>query len=163
MRGFWSDTNVPKNVKYNETDVGKKVICKLKELLERINLYSSGEWFKIESAIYLIRRATHKNTKHLGDIRVVSYCGESTCRICGKDNGDSEYILKSNNEEWTFPSGYLHYIIDHGVEPSKEFEKFMLNLDIKSLELPPVPSDKLICDLNYLMMFMNPTGLQYSN
>jgi len=161
MEGFWTETNIPKKSSYNETEIGKKMIKKMNELDEYINLYSCLQWHMIEAVIHFINVLFHKGGKP--DMRVISYCGSAKCRICGKDNGDSEYIINTNKENWTFPSGYMHYIVDHGVTPSKEFERFILELDIKSLKHPPIPTDKLVFDLNYLYMISNRGGLEYSS
>lgn len=47
-----------------------------------------------------------------------AYRGWSNCRICGGMNGSEEY----KHGVWEWPSGYLHYIVEHGVVPSPEFE-----------------------------------------
>lgn len=43
------------------------------------------------------------------------YKGPSKCRICGSLNGSSEFTY----HHYTWPSGYSHYIRDHGVAPNK--------------------------------------------
>jgi hypothetical protein len=48
--------------------------------------------------------------------------GHSTCRLCGKQNGASEYTV----EHWTWPEGFQHYVLEHGVRPSPHFERFIL-------------------------------------
>jgi hypothetical protein len=48
--------------------------------------------------------------------------GFSVCRICTKLNGSMEYELKG----WRWPSGYLHYLLDHHVKPSSAFVDFIL-------------------------------------
>lgn len=45
------------------------------------------------------------------------YKGSSKCRICGKRNGS--YELTDGKYIW--PSGYVHYIEEHDVVPSKDF------------------------------------------
>lgn len=47
--------------------------------------------------------------------------GRSTCRVCGCSNGSSEFSYK--NVVW--PSGLMHYIVDHNVKPSDKFIKFI--------------------------------------
>ena len=59
--------------------------------------------------------------------------GWSECRVCGKRNGSHELEW----ETFRFPSGYLHYLIDHRVKPDDAFyEAVMRNqeteLDISS-------------------------------
>lgn len=47
-----------------------------------------------------------------------TYMGYSTCRVCGKaDNGDSEF----SDGTYICPSGFGHYLSEHGVRPPAEF------------------------------------------
>ena len=39
--------------------------------------------------------------------------GWSTCRICGKINGSACLV----NDNFEYPEGYSHYIIDHNIMP----------------------------------------------
>ena len=52
---------------------------------------------------------------------VIYYKGFSYCRICGIQNGSTEYV----RDNWTWPEGYLHYIIEHNVSPTDEFYKYV--------------------------------------
>ena len=49
------------------------------------------------------------------------YTGTSPCRICKKSNGSTEYELGG----WRWPSGYLHYIVEHNVKPTPGFKDFV--------------------------------------
>ena len=51
----------------------------------------------------------------------VGYRGISMCRICGCMNGSREYEHKG----WVWPAGFAHYIEQHGVVPTQEFQKFI--------------------------------------
>ena len=51
-----------------------------------------------------------------------AYKGISHCRICNCRNGSEEYTYK--NHVW--PQGYMHYLIQHNVHPSKEFYDFIM-------------------------------------
>lgn len=51
-----------------------------------------------------------------------SFKGWSTCRICGHSNGSSEFSYKGV----TWPSGLMHYIVDHNVKPSDQFIQFII-------------------------------------
>jgi hypothetical protein len=64
------------------------------------------------------------------DCRVILYRGWSTCRICDKRNGSSEFsvMLRSESVNWIWPVGYLHYIESHNVKPSPEFIHFVDSL-----------------------------------
>jgi hypothetical protein len=53
----------------------------------------------------------------------IVYRGKSSCRLCGGANGHVAFRLL----EWEWPSGYRHYILDHDVRPSADFEWFILN------------------------------------
>lgn len=56
-----------------------------------------------------------------GKARRLAYRGMSRCRVCGKSNGCE--TLSYRNWEW--PSGFLHYLRDHGVKPSDDFIAFI--------------------------------------
>lgn len=45
------------------------------------------------------------------------YMGYSNCRICGQQNGTQTYYT----DLFAWPSGYKHYIKEHGVKPSAAF------------------------------------------
>jgi hypothetical protein len=51
----------------------------------------------------------------------VVYRGTSICRLCGCENGHEAFRLGG----WEWPSGYRHYIADHQVRPSGQFENFV--------------------------------------
>ena len=54
---------------------------------------------------------------------VLGRTGHSTCRICGRaDNGDSEY----SDGMYVWPSGFGHYVSEHGVRPPAEFVEHAL-------------------------------------
>ena len=46
-----------------------------------------------------------------------AYKGSSTCRVCGETNGSRE--LTDGTYVW--PSGFLHYVLEHAVKPPKHF------------------------------------------
>ncbi|MCA1198866.1 hypothetical protein K9B35_12890 [Sphingomonas sp. R647] len=58
----------------------------------------------------------------------MDWMGFSCCRLCGKVNGASDYRA----ERWTWPEGYRHYIADHLIRPSREFEEFVLGVQSTS-------------------------------
>jgi hypothetical protein len=51
----------------------------------------------------------------------IDWMGSSTCRLCGKPNGHSDFKAG----QWLWPQGYRHYIADHRVRPSPAFEAFI--------------------------------------
>lgn len=61
----------------------------------------------------------------LGRVEAVAtrivYRGISMCRLCGEENGHE--ALRS--ERWEWPAGLRHYLANHDVRPSPEFEEFI--------------------------------------
>jgi len=55
------------------------------------------------------------------DAQIVSYRGYSHCRICRCSNGSQSFRL----DIWEWPSGFRHYVAEHEVCPSPEFEAFI--------------------------------------
>jgi hypothetical protein len=53
----------------------------------------------------------------------IAYRGFSHCRICGCMNGSEAFRLA----EWEWPAGFRHYVADHCVRPSREFEAFVVD------------------------------------
>jgi len=47
--------------------------------------------------------------------------GLSRCRLCGRTNGDSSFRL----QVWEWPEGFRHYVADHSIRPSSDFERFV--------------------------------------
>ena len=54
---------------------------------------------------------------------ITRYRGISLCRICEQTNGNAEYSL----DDWCWPSGYMHYIQEHDVQPDEEFYKWIMD------------------------------------
>jgi len=52
----------------------------------------------------------------------ISYRGCSYCRLCGCTNGHEALRVR----DWEWPAGYRHYVVDHDLRPSAEFESFIL-------------------------------------
>jgi len=50
-------------------------------------------------------------------LAVVAYMGFSTCRICGRENGN----LDLSDGQYIWPSGFAHYVEEHGVRPPQAF------------------------------------------
>jgi hypothetical protein len=71
----------------------------------------------------------------------IMYRGSSHCRICGSINGSAEFMYSN----WCWPSGYMHYIEYHGVEPSQGF-KAMLNQAALDMANPSVHYAIEICE-----------------
>lgn len=43
--------------------------------------------------------------------------GCSTCRICGRENGNKTF----SDGVYMWPEGFAHYLSEHGVKPPQEF------------------------------------------
>jgi len=96
--------------------------------------YEEGYWRQSESEMSPLPWPTpdpgwSRRKEFLGkleDLEVTSFhmdfMGYSRCRLCGRDNGASEFKASG----WIWPEGYRHYIADHGVRPSVGFEEFIL-------------------------------------
>ncbi len=54
--------------------------------------------------------------------RSIAYKGSAPCRLCDRRRNGSETFRLLG---WEWPSGYLHYLTDHGVRPSAAFEAFV--------------------------------------
>lgn len=53
---------------------------------------------------------------------MIAAAGFSRCRLCQSPNGTVEFVLNG----WAWPSGFRHYVAEHGIRPSKEFEEFVV-------------------------------------
>ena len=51
----------------------------------------------------------------------VLFRGFSLCRVCGGQNGSESFQL----DVWEWPSGFRHYVADHEVRPSPQFDRFV--------------------------------------
>jgi hypothetical protein len=51
----------------------------------------------------------------------ITYRGKSLCRLCRCINGHEAFRLHC----WEWPTGYRHYIAEHLVRPSEQFERFV--------------------------------------
>lgn len=54
--------------------------------------------------------------------RSTAYKGSAPCRLCDRRHNGSETFSLFG---WEWPSGYIHYLTDHGVRPSAPFEAFV--------------------------------------
>jgi hypothetical protein len=61
-----------------------------------------------------------------------AFMGSSYCRLADYDkctkkdrNGSIEYVDSSNN--WAWPEGYKHYIVEHNVSPTNEFYEYIMS------------------------------------
>ena len=55
------------------------------------------------------------------------YFGCSNCRVCGQNNGSTEYRIEKDGTTFRMPEGMTHYYVDHNVHPSPEFREFVMN------------------------------------
>lgn len=73
----------------------------------------------VESQI--VYRPEKSHVKTLPQAFKMHFMGTSTCRCCGKNNGTGEYYFQG----WAWPDGYMHYLVEHHVEPSAAFMVFI--------------------------------------
>lgn len=71
-------------------------------------------WVQRDAFLDLLGRAE-------ADAQGVAYRGFSSCRLCGCRNGSRSFQL----DDWEWPEGFRHYIVDHQVRPSSEFQTFV--------------------------------------
>lgn len=108
MEGYWYSTN---GNNYSN-------IYRLKEfpkVEERIKPTKVSEEFiaKLEKLEALQKSA--KKLRH--------YMGYSKCTVCQCLNGTSEYYT----DKWAWPTGYLHYLLEHNVQTTEEFYNYVMN------------------------------------
>jgi hypothetical protein len=56
-----------------------------------------------------------KLRRALASLKLISYRGSSTCRLCGIRNGSRELQITSGEVAYRIPEGYLHYLTHHQV------------------------------------------------
>jgi len=56
--------------------------------------------------------------------RRTAFKGSAPCRLCDRRSNGSETLTFAG---WRWPSGYMHYVRDHGVKPSTRFERFVFD------------------------------------
>ena len=88
--------------------------------------------------------------------------GESSCRICSKSNGCDEYQILIDNITCIFPSGYLHYLVDHNIETTETFIKFITDLNLDKCLLPPKVSQATVRLSNYARISEGMSALKFS-
>ncbi len=94
-----------------------------------------GYWYSTQEPNF--PKPIHKNSPFEGKDEIVKklisvqnklysrhYKGFSKCRCCGAIIGSGEYSHKG----WICPECFLHYIIEHNIEPTEEFKKYILNI-----------------------------------
>lgn len=55
------------------------------------------------------------------------YLGFSECRVCGQNNGSTEYRIEKDGTTFRMAEGITHYYVEHNVHPSPEFREFVMN------------------------------------
>lgn len=58
---------------------------------------------------------------------VIRYRGWSTCRCCGENLGNEEYVF----DGWRWPGGFEHYVRIHNVKPSNQFMAFLKLVEMR--------------------------------
>jgi len=76
----------------------------------------ASEWTGRDIFIAFLMRAEEIAEK-------IQYRGYSHCRLCHCLNGSKSLRLA----EWDWPEGFKHYVAEHSVRPSADFEEFLLS------------------------------------
>jgi hypothetical protein len=67
------------------------------------------------------------------------YKGWSNCRVCGCQNGSSDYNFRQDGVYYIWPNGLRHYVVEHNVKPpNQEFIDFVTNFEQPKEEAPAV-------------------------
>lgn len=107
VEGFWWSEREPHFPKPIASEIPfsnkDEIVNKLKYVEENIQNYTLGK-------------------RHTG--QKVHYKGYSECRCCGKEVGSAEFRI----ENWTWPEGLLHYVLEHNIKPSEEFIASVLKI-----------------------------------
>lgn len=158
--GFWDETNKPTDKGFNKTDEGKKFVIKMQEIYKIFNKYHSDHcvWMQYSTLIKYGYKKPNLFKK--------GYMGHAHCRVCNiKNNGSEDFLIELDGVEWIIPEGYLHYLENHGIEPSKEFQEFINSLDLTKLttvrELTEF-EEQLVIQLNFQNIIKGMDKLVYS-
>lgn len=92
--------------------------------------YLEGFFEKIKEWATSLSNFKSELDQRLENGNIEQYMGYSYCRVCNfNKNGDSEI----NYIKYTFPIGYLHYIIEHHIEVPVDFQKFVLEVNVPKI------------------------------
>ena len=59
------------------------------------------------------------------------YRGFSICRCCGHANGSGEYRMETFEKVYVWPSGLIHYLEEHNIEPPEELRELTEIFEVK--------------------------------
>ena len=150
IEGFWNKQNVPKSGEYKN----KLVIQKLND----INNFVHKNWQEFHD--YHIVQGTY--CVPVLNIDQIQYCGYAHCRLCDNvDNGDSDIIITHAGGTLIFPEGYVHYLEEHGLVPSKRFEEIILGIDVESATVPKFDYNTIM-QINMLKIHKSMAGMKCS-
>jgi hypothetical protein len=97
--------------------------------MKKIKEYTEGFWDKSNKPIPVKFVGRKQFLKQLAAVEKVAdtthYKGWSNCRVCDCHNGSIEYYITANGEQWTWPSGYSHYVEEHKHVPTSKFIMFI--------------------------------------
>ncbi|AYV77944.1 MAG: hypothetical protein Edafosvirus3_22 [Edafosvirus sp.] len=150
--GFWNDVIKPADFK--SSNLNKDFILKIHEIKKKIMTINQKTWIKYSRAMVLFGLPQP-------DIHCIHYMGSHHCIECGIDNGCAEYIILHNGKKWIFPEGYFHYIEVHNVNPSIEFQKMILEINLDNCTFPFEISDDTFQEMNMLRLLNGMKGLSY--
>lgn len=78
-----------------------------------------NDWINFREKV-IERWMTEK--KSVKDSRITEYLGPSSCRLCGRRNGNAEY----NYNGYVFPEGLFHYIVEHHIKIDNDFQEMIV-------------------------------------
>src|SRR5579872_7069005 len=122
--GFWNETN-----KCIPTDWNNKAFTDKLQLIQT-NIKAIDEVTWVRQGRFSILTNTAKPR-----IYAEQYLGFHKCIICGCKNGSADYVITEEKEQWTYPEGFLHYVIEHSIKPSDKFITFIMGVDPKCFVL----------------------------
>ena len=117
MEGYWydgdtSDTTHP-IPRPAEKKIDQEIIDRLREILNCVDEEDEGlEWGEHPEGFLLQKK---------------SYLGSSSCRLCKRRNGSTEFVISHPDlvEVFRVPEGFIHYLEEHQIQLSERFRKFL--------------------------------------
>lgn len=114
---------------------------------EGVPIVYMGFWRSLsEPELPIVRASIYDNTEIVTALRNLQmicekgknvaasyelYRGLSQCRCCGKMNGCGEYRMRTFEKVYVWPSGLMHYLEDHNIEPPEELRELTEVFEVK--------------------------------
>lgn len=93
---------------------------------KNIHLLEANRFATIDSDIFLpklewVEAQIARKKSTLPDAFKLSYLCQTTCHFCGQIEGFTKYYFQG----WSWPTNYMHYLVEHKVEPTAAFMVFI--------------------------------------